>query len=96
MTGPFGFTAVLRMVLQAHKNFHHEKGLREILGLIAKFQEEYDKFGDSIERLGRQIDTVKTTYLEVEGTRSRQLTKVIRQIGEHSHERQQERPKKLR
>jgi DNA anti-recombination protein RmuC len=70
--------------------------LREILGLIAKFQEEYDKFGDSIERLGRQIDTVKTTYLEVEGTRSRQLTKVIRQIGEHSHERQQERPKKLR
>ena len=84
MTGPFGFTAVLRMILQAHKNFHHEKGLQEILGLIAKFQEEYEKFGESVERLGRQIDTVKSTYLEVEGTRSRQLTRVVRQIGEHS------------
>src|SRR5438270_12457331 len=31
LTGPFGFTAVLRMILQAHKNFHHEKGLMEIL-----------------------------------------------------------------
>jgi DNA recombination protein RmuC len=85
MTGPFGFTAVLRMILQAHKNFHHEKGLMEILGLISKFQEEYERFGDSIEKLGRQIDTVKATYLEVEGTRSRQLTRVVRQISEHSH-----------
>ncbi len=84
MTGPFGFTAVLRMILQAHKNFHHEKGLREILGLISKFQEEYERFGESIEKLGRQIDTVKSTYLEVEGTRSRQLSRVVRQIGEHS------------
>jgi len=84
LTGPFGFTAVLRMILQAHKNFHHEKGLMEILGLISKFQEEYEKFGESVERLGRQIDTVKTTYLEVEGTRSRQLTRVVRQISDHS------------
>ena len=99
LTGPFGFTAVLRMILQAHKNFHHEKGLMEILGLIAKFQDEYERFGESIEKLGRQIDTVKSTYLEVEGTRSRQLTRVVRQISEHSHNRvetvEKERPKLL-
>ncbi len=84
LTGPFGFTAVLRMILQAHKNFHHEKSLMEILGLISKFQEEYEKFGESIKKLGQQIDTVKGTYLQVEGTRSRQLTRVVRQINEHS------------
>jgi DNA recombination protein RmuC len=84
LTGPFGFTAVLRMILQAHKNFHHEKGLMEILGLISKFQDEYEKFGDSVEKLGRQIDMVKNTYVEVEGTRNRQLTRVVRQISEHS------------
>lgn len=95
LTGPFGFTAVLRMILQAHKNFHHEKGLMEILGLISKFQEEYDRFGESVEKLGRQIDTVKTTYLEVEGTRSRQLTRVVRQIGEHSENSIKEETHKL-
>jgi DNA recombination protein RmuC len=84
LTGPFGFTAVLRMILQAHKNFHHEKGLMEILGLISKFQDEYERFGESVDKLGRQIEMVKNTYIEVEGTRSRQLTRVVRQISEHS------------
>jgi DNA recombination protein RmuC len=84
MAGPFGFTALLRLVLQAHKNFRHEKGLAQILGLIEKFQEEYEKFGDSVVKLGKQIDTVKDTYLEVEGTRNRQLTRIVKQISTHS------------
>lgn len=84
LAGPFGFTAVLRLVLQAHKNFHHEKSLVQILGLISKFQEEYVKFGESMEKLGRQIDTAQKTYLEVEGTRNRQLTRVVEQISHRS------------
>jgi DNA recombination protein RmuC len=85
LAGPFGFTAVLRMVLQAHKNFHHEKSLQQILGLISKFQEEYAKFGDSMERLGKQIDTAQKTFLEVEGTRNRALTRVVEPISSRSH-----------
>ena len=85
LAGPFGFTAVLRMIMQAHKNFHHEKSLMQILGLISKFQEEYEKFGDSMDRLGKQIDTAQRTFMEVEGTRSRQLTRVVEQISSRSH-----------
>jgi len=84
LAGPFGFTAVLRMVMQAHKNFHHEKSLMQILGLISKFQEEYEKFGESMEKLGRQLDTAQKTFMEVEGTRSRQLTRVVEQISNRS------------
>jgi DNA anti-recombination protein RmuC len=84
LTGPFGFTAVLRLVLQAYRNFGYEKGLQEILGLINKFQAEYEKFGGSMERLGKQLETAQKTYLEVEGTRSRQLTKVVDQISNKS------------
>jgi len=84
LAGPFGFTAVLRMILQAHKNFHHEKSLMQILGLISKFQEEYEKFGESMDRLGRQLDTAQKTFIEVEGTRSRQLTRVVEQISQRS------------
>jgi DNA recombination protein RmuC len=85
LAGPFGFTAVLRLVLQAHKNFHHEKSLQQIIGLISRFQDEYGRFGDALEKLGKQIDTTKNTFSEIEGTRARQLTKVVRQISEHSH-----------
>jgi DNA recombination protein RmuC len=84
LAGPFGFTAVLRLILQAHKNFKYEKGLQQILGLITKFQEEYQKFGESIERLGKQLDTTQKTFHEVEGARSRQLTRLVDRISEQS------------
>lgn len=88
LAGPFGFTAVLRLVLQAYKNFRYEKDLQQILGLINKFRDEYGKFGDSLEKLGRQLEMTQKTYLEVEGTRSRQLTRVVDLIGEHSEKDQ--------
>ncbi len=84
LAGPFGFTALVRLVLQAYKNFRYEKGLHEILGLIGKFQEEYGKFGESIQRLGKQMDIAQKTYQDVEGIRSRQLTKIVDKISEQS------------
>lgn len=95
LAGPFGFTAVLRLVLQAYKNFKYEKGLQEIFALISKFQSEYSKYGEGMERLGKQLETVQKTYMEVEGTRSRQLTKVVDQINNHSHLDEAEEAKKL-
>ncbi|MGH7237194.1 MAG: DNA recombination protein RmuC [Candidatus Saccharimonadales bacterium] len=90
LAGPFGFTAVLRLVLQAYKNFKYEKGLQQIFGLISKFQTEYEKFGENFERLGKQLDTVQKTYLEVEGTRARQLTKLVNQISDYSENQEAE------
>lgn len=84
LTGPFGFTAMVRLVLQAYKNFRYEKGLQNILGLIGKFGVEYDRFGQTMDRLGKQLETTQKTYLEVEGTRSRQLTRIVDKISEHS------------
>ena len=84
LAGPFGFTAVLRLVMQAYKNFGYEKNLQEIFGLVSKFQDEYDKFGASLEKLGSQLATTQKTFQEVEGTRSRQLTKVVEKISSHS------------
>jgi hypothetical protein len=37
-----------------------------------------------MERLGKQIDTAQKTFLEVEGTRNRQLTRVVEQISSRS------------
>jgi DNA recombination protein RmuC len=85
LAGPFGFTALVRLVLQAYKNFRYEQGLQEILGLIGKFQVEYQKFGDHMDKLGRSLDTAQKTFLEVEGTRSRSLGRVVDKIAEHSH-----------
>lgn len=84
MTGPFGFTAMLRLVLQAYKNFNYEKGLIEILGLIEKFQTEYEKFGLSLVKVGRQLEATQKAFQETEGMRQRQLTKVVDRINDYS------------
>lgn len=84
LAGPFGFTAVLRLVLQAYKNFGYEKNLQEIFGLVSKFQDEYEKFGDHLQKLGNQLTTAQKTFNEVEGTRSRQLSRVVEQISSKS------------
>jgi len=91
LTGPFGFTALVRLVLQAYKNFQYEKGLQHILGLIEKFQGEYEKFGDSMTRLGNQIETTRKTFTEIDTTRSKQLSRVVDKITEYS--RQENLPK---
>ncbi len=85
LAGPFGFTAVLRLVMQAHKHFGYEKHLQEIFGLVSKFQEEYGKFGEHMQKLGNQLDVAQKTFREVEGTRSRQLTKVVEKVVTHAH-----------
>lgn len=86
MTGPFGFTALLRLVRQAHRNFRYQSGLKEILGYVEQFREEYEKFGGKLGQLGNQLETVQKTYRDVEGTRSRRLTRVVDKIGEYSQQ----------
>jgi hypothetical protein len=51
-----------------------------------------------MERLGRQLDTAQKTFMEVEGTRSRQLTRVVEQISTRSHNSLDEtkKPKQLK
>lgn len=84
MTGPFGFTALLRLVLQAHKNFHYEQELQEIVGYIEEFQRQYEKFGESLAKVGRSLETAQNAFRETEGVRQRQLTKIVDKITEQS------------
>lgn len=86
LTGPFGFTALIRLVLQAYKNFQYERGLQQILGLIERFRGEYEKFGDSLSRLGNQIETTRKTFTEIDTTRHKQLSTVVEKISEYSRQ----------
>lgn len=88
LTGPFGFTALVRLVMQAYKNFQYEKGLQDILGLIEKFKSEYDKFGDSLSRLGKQIETTRTTFEDIDRVRTKQLGRVVDKITDYSKQEQ--------
>ena len=84
LAGPFSFTAILRMVKQAYTNFGYQKNLQHIIGLIHKFDIEYVKFREELDRLGERINSTSKQFTLVSTTRDRQLTSVVEKIKSQS------------
>lgn len=80
LAGPFSFTAILRMVKQAYTNFRYQENLQHIIGLIQKFDVEYQKFTGEVDRLGERINSASKQFDVVANTRNRQLLSVVDKI----------------
>ena len=80
LCGPFSFTAILRMVKQAYSNFRYQENLHQVIGLIQKFEGEYEKFSESLDTLGDRLDSAKKQFDMVSKTRTNVLQKVMNQI----------------
>ncbi|KXK10691.1 MAG: DNA recombination protein RmuC [Microgenomates bacterium OLB23] len=80
LAGPFSFTAILRMIRQAHDNFVYQKNIHKIVGHIKEFERQFDMYSEEFSSLGRQIQTLTNTYQKVDSTRTRQLSKVVEKI----------------
>jgi len=80
MTGPFSFTAILRMVKQAYENFRFQKNVQGIITQIKIFGTEFEKYNEEFSKIGDRIDSLHKQYDEVNNTRSKKLQKVIDKI----------------
>lgn len=80
LAGPFSFTAILRMVKQAYENFRYQSNIREIVGHIKEFANEFDKYSDSVDTLGKRIKSVEDQYQKVSTTRTNKLEKIVNQV----------------
>ncbi len=80
LAGPFSFTAILRMVKQAYTNFRYQENLHQIIGLIHKFDEEYQRYSESVVKLGERIQSAQSQYQVVSTTRDKKLTSVVDKI----------------
>lgn len=80
MAGPFSFTAILRMIKQAYTNFSYQENLHQIIGLIQKFDEEYQRYNESLTKLGERIKSVSGQYDVVSITRDKKLSSIVDKI----------------
>jgi DNA recombination protein RmuC len=80
MTGPFSFTAILRMVKQAYENFRFQKNVQGIITQIKIFGTEFEKYNEEFIKIGDRIDSLHKQYDEVGNTRTKKLQKVIDKI----------------
>jgi len=80
LTGPFSFTAILRMVYQSFKSFKYQENLHEIINLIKKFEQEYDKYNEEFEVLGKRIKDASIQFDKVSITRTKKLSGIVEKI----------------
>lgn len=80
MTGPFSFTAILRMVKQAYENFRFQKNVQGIITQIKIFGTEFEKYNEEFTKIGDRIESLHKQYDEVNNTRSKKLQKVVDKI----------------
>ncbi len=80
LAGPFSFTAILRMVKQAYTNFRYQENLHQIIGMIQKFDDEYQKYSESVDRLGERLKGVNSQFDLLSTTRDKKLTSIVDKI----------------
>jgi DNA recombination protein RmuC len=80
LAGPFSFTALLRMVYQAYRNFRYQENLHDIIKLIKTFELEYTKFNEELDTLGTRLQSASDQYQKVSVTRTKKLTSVVEKI----------------
>ena len=80
LAGPFSFTAILRMVRQAHDNFRYQENIYQIVQHIKSFEKEFGKFNKEFEKVGDRIESLSGQYQKVSTTRANQLQRTIDRI----------------
>jgi DNA recombination protein RmuC len=80
LAGPYSFIALLRLVKQAHSNFRMQSNIHNVIQLVQKFRQEYDKYSEEFEKVGDRIEAASKQYQVVSSTRNRQLTRIVDQI----------------
>ncbi len=82
MCSPITFYGILSMINQATESFAMSENISKVMGAIANFQKEYDKFGAEMDKIGSAIDKAKSAYDSVVTTRANKLERSLAKVNE--------------
>lgn len=80
MCSPLTLFAFLGVIRQAFDNFVIEQTSDEILQLLGKFGQQWQKYTESAERVKKRFDAVQNEFDQLVGVRRRQLERPLAQL----------------
>ena len=86
LCSPVTLYAVLALINQAAKNFKMERGLAEIITQIRLFVAQWQKFVDSMDKMGRKLQDAQKEFESLSGTRKNMLERPMLRIDQLRHE----------
>lgn len=87
MCSPLTLFAFLGVIRQAYDNFVVEQTSDQILALIGKFGNQWQKYSDQLDKVKSSFDRLDRQFDELVGTRKRQLEKPLQQLDAVRRER---------
>jgi DNA recombination protein RmuC len=88
LCSPSTLFSVLAVVRQAVEQTRLQRTSDEILACLAAFEQQWGKFSDALEKVGRSLDTVRRSWDDLSGTRRRQLERQLDRVGELRNRRE--------
>jgi DNA recombination protein RmuC len=93
LCSPLTLYAVLAVVRQAAETAALERTSGEVLVALGAFSQEWGRFCESLDKVGRAVDTMERAYGELAGTRRRALERPLARVDELRRTRE---PRSLR
>jgi len=88
LCSPLTLYAVLAVVRQASESAALERTSGEVLAALGAFSQEWTRFGESLDKVGRAVDQVERAYGELAGTRRRALERPLARVDELRRQRE--------
>jgi DNA recombination protein RmuC len=82
LCSPLSLFAVLAVVRRAAEVAALERTSGEVLAVLGTFLQEWDRFCESLDKVGRAVDSVERAYGDLAGTRRRALERPLNRIDE--------------
>ena len=82
LCSPSTLFSVLAVIRQAVEQTRLQRTSDEILACLAAFEQQWSKFSDALDKVGRSLDTVRRSWDDLSGTRRRQLERELDRVGE--------------
>jgi len=86
LCSPVTLYAVLALINQAVKNFKIEKGLAEIIKQIRLFTEQWQKFVESMDKMGKRLQDAQKEFETLTTTRRNMLERPLLKIDQIRHD----------
>ncbi len=80
LCSPLTLYAMLALIRQAIDNFNLRQSSREIQALLGGFSKQWERFIDSMKTVGGRIDSARSAFDDMLGTRKRMLDRQVRKI----------------
>ena len=80
LCSPLTLYAVLSLIHQAARNFIMNERASEVMGLVGQFRNQWKKYVDQMDKMGRRIESLTGDFQELVTTRTRQLEKPLDKI----------------